>query len=73
MKCMFCGSEMVKDDVDFNFKGNYDIYWVCQHCPTSCIEQYRFSQSFKEIWHSENNNEIFDKTIKKNISTTTNR
>ena len=27
--CRYCGTEMYQDDVDYNFKGNYDIYWNC--------------------------------------------
>lgn len=54
MICKECGSEMFLDDKDFNFKGNYDNYWCCTKCQTSCIEQVRFGQSFKENWHSEN-------------------
>ena len=49
--------EIVLDDKDYNFKGCYDNYWNCEKCQTSCIEEVRFSQTFKEIWHSENNNE----------------
>lgn len=70
MKCKYCGAEMQKDDVDFNFKGNYDIYWICPKCETSCIEQYRFSQSFKEFWHCENNDKVLDEIIKKKIDIT---
>ena len=54
MFCRECGSKMYLDDKDINFKGNYDNYWCCPNCHTSCIEQIRFSKPFKEIWHSEN-------------------
>lgn len=64
MICKECGSKMYEDDRDTNFKGNYDIYWACEKCQTSCIEEVRFSQSFKEIWHSENNGEVKDYEIK---------
>ena len=67
MKCRECGMEMYLDDVDRNFKGNYDNYWCCGNCSTSCIEQVRFAQSFKEMWHSENNNEVKDYEIKHKI------
>lgn len=58
---------MYLDDRDYNFKGNYDNYWNCEKCQTSCIEEIRFSQSSKEIWHSENNNEVKDYEIKHSI------
>ena len=64
MKCIECGAEMYLDDRDTNFKGNYDNYWCCEKCQTSCIEQVRFSQSFKEFWHSENDGIVKDYEIK---------
>ncbi len=67
MVCRECGSEMYLDDKDYNFKGNYDNYWCCNKCDTGCVEQVRFGQSFKEIWHSENGNEVKDYEIKKKI------
>lgn len=69
MVCKECGSEMYLDDKDFNFKGNYDNYWNCKNdnCLTSCIEQIRFGQSFKEFWHSENNDEVKDYEVKHKI------
>lgn len=64
MICIECGSKMFLDGVDKNFSGNYDNYWCCVSCKTSCIEQVRFSQPFKELWHTENNNSVKDYTIK---------
>ena len=70
MICKECGSEMYLDDKDYNFKGNYDNYWCCKNdnCLTSCIEQVRFNQSFKEFWHSENNDEVKDYEVKHEIT-----
>lgn len=53
MVCLECGMEMRKDDVDFRFEGCKNVYWLCDFCPTSCIEQVRFNHSFKQIWHTE--------------------
>lgn len=64
MKCRECGAKMHLDCRDTNFKGNYDNYWVCEKCQTSCIEQVRFGQPFKEIWHSENDDIVKDYEIK---------
>lgn len=64
MICEECGSEMRRDDRDFRFQGCYDNYWECDHCLTSCIEQVRFAKPFKEIWHSENNDEVKDYEIR---------
>lgn len=49
MVCRECGAEMYSDDKDVSFKGCFDEYWICPNCQTSCIEQVRFAQSFKEI------------------------
>lgn len=53
MICKECGAEMLLDDKDFNFEGNYDNYWICEKCEISCIEEIRFNQPFKEIWDSD--------------------
>ena len=58
--CKECGSKMYLDDKDFNFKGCYDNYWNCEKCQTSCIQEVRFGQPYKEIWHSENNDVVKD-------------
>lgn len=58
MKCRKCGNEMLLDDVDFNFKGNKDNYWICENCGSSCMEQIRFHQTWKKIWHIDNETEV---------------
>lgn len=67
MICRECGSDMYLDDKDYNFKGNYDNYWGCNKCNSSCIEKVRFNQSFKEIWHLETDDGVKDYEIKKKI------
>ena len=66
MKCRECGEEMYLDDKDFDFKGKYDNYWCCPKCQTFCTEQIRFSKPFKELWYSENNNNIKEYVVKCN-------
>lgn len=41
MKCINCGSEMRLDDVDFNYKGNKDNYWICDNCNCHSVEEIR--------------------------------
>jgi len=60
---------MYLDDTDYKFEGNYDDYWNCEECQTSCIEEVRFGQTYKEIWHSENNDEVKDYEIRHKINT----
>lgn len=67
MICRECGSVMFVDDREYRFKGNYDLYWNCTECSTSCIEEVRFDQIYKEIWHSENGKFPKDYAIKHQI------
>lgn len=51
MICKYCGSEMKLDDVDYNFKGNQDNYWICDNCGTGCFEKIRYGKScYKEFY-----------------------
>lgn len=45
MNCKYCESEMRKDDVDFNFKGNQNNYWVCDKCGATAFEKIRYGKS----------------------------
>lgn len=58
---------MYLDDTEYNFKGNYDEYWNCLECQTSCIKEIRFGKSFKEIWHSEKYDTVKDYIVKYKI------
>lgn len=49
MVCKNCCNEMSLDDVDYNFKGNKDNYYICD-CGVSCIEEIRFNKQFKLKW-----------------------
>ena len=72
MVCKECKKQMILDDRDYHFKGNVDKYWLCEHCHTTCIEEIRFSQSFKEHWtvHDiENDVTLKEYTIKHKIDT----
>lgn len=53
MKCKNCGKEIRKDDVDYNFKGCYDTYWICDGCNIGCNEIVRYSKTINEIWSEE--------------------
>lgn len=45
MKCKFCNNEMRLDDVDYNFKGNQDNYYICDKCNASAFEKIRYYKS----------------------------
>lgn len=50
MKCKYCGKEMRLDDVDYNFKGNQDNYFICDDCKASAIEKIRYGKSTSVNW-----------------------
>ena len=52
-ECNCCGKLMRLDDTDFNFKGNYDNYCVCDDCDTRCVEVVRYGKIIREIWNKE--------------------
>lgn len=66
MQCIKCGSDMILDDKDFRFKGNYDNYWICPHCTFGCFEEVRFGQSFRETW-TDGDSPVAPLVIKKRI------
>ena len=45
MICKYCGNKMRLDDVDYNFKGNQDNYWICDNCHASAFEKIRYGKS----------------------------
>ena len=38
---------MELDDVDYNFKGNQDNYWVCGNCNARAFEKIRYGKSVR--------------------------
>lgn len=53
MICKYCGKKMELDDVDYNFKGNQDNYWVCDNCHASAVEKIRYGKSIKVDFRKE--------------------
>ena len=45
MECKYCKTEMRLDDVDFNFKGNKDKYFICDNCNASALEKIRYGKT----------------------------
>ena len=33
------------DDVDYNFKGNQNSYWICDNCHAGAFEKIRYNKS----------------------------
>lgn len=60
--CRECGARMICDDIDYNFKGNFDQYWVCptEDCMTSCVENIRYGHPISEEWHTEKGDKVED-------------
>ena len=54
MKCRNCGNEMRLDDVDYNFKGNQNNYFLCDVCQTAAFEKIRYGKSvFVEFFEED--------------------
>lgn len=64
VKCAKCNTLMDFDDRDFNFKGNFDNYYICPNCHTSAIMIVRFNRVFALDYYQEDLN--FEKHITDN-------
>lgn len=50
MECKYCKSEMRLDDVDFNYKGNKDNYFICDNCNASALEKVRQGETVNVLF-----------------------
>lgn len=53
-KCLKCNCDMILDDVDYNFEGNQDEYWICpkglenpEKCQNSVFVKIRYGKVAK--------------------------
>lgn len=53
VKCAKCGTSMDFDDRDFNFIGNFDNYYICPKCQTSCVMQVRYNRPVNLDYYNE--------------------
>lgn len=47
VRCPICRKEMTLDDIDYNFKGNQDEYFICENCMTSAFVKVRYEKVCK--------------------------
>jgi hypothetical protein len=47
-KCPICKEEMYLDDIDYNFDGNQDNYFICKNDGTSCYQKVRYGKVIYE-------------------------
>ena len=45
--CKNCGKEMILDDVDYDFEGKQDEYWICRECPEGVFVKVRYGKVCK--------------------------
>ena len=50
LRCKNCNKVMRLDDVDFNFKGNQDNYYICDDCHIAAVEKIRYGKSIRITW-----------------------
>ena len=67
MICKICGEKMILDDRDRISNGMYDNYYICPRCETFCIEEVRFFNSSREIWHSEEGEDVREWEVKHSL------
>lgn len=60
LKCIECGSTMIEDDCDFNFKGNYDTYYVCEKCNTNARLKVRYGKALSINYFNEDGLDVTD-------------
>ena len=51
LNCKGCNKPMRLDDVEFDFKGNKDNYYLCDDCGISAVEKIRYGKTVNVIWH----------------------
>ena len=67
IRCPFCGEYMFVDDIDYNFRGNYDVYLLCHtpSCNCSATCDYRYSKLTRTCYFKDGD---IVKEIKHNTS-----
>lgn len=48
MKCINCNVDMILDDEDYNFKGNFDQYLYCPKCEMCGFRKVRYNKCILE-------------------------
>lgn len=48
MKCIKCGSTMILDDEDYQFKGCFDQYLYCPNCEVRGFRKVRYNKCILE-------------------------
>lgn len=53
IKCQRCGSEMLFDDADMEFRGKGTEYFICsnERCDCSMTQEIRFNQVTERSWY----------------------
>ena len=59
LSCPRCGADMYVDDVDYNFDGCQDNYYICPACQLGAFEKVRYKKPCK-IKYSDEEGNIYD-------------
>ena len=49
-KCRKCNTEMILDDIDYNFEGNEDRYYLCPKCHSYLIVKVRYRKIIRKTF-----------------------
>ena len=59
MKCVKCGTGMILDDEDYNFKGRFDQYLICPNCRVSGFRKVRYNKCILEEQYNNEGKVIY--------------
>lgn len=48
--CPLCKTELVLDDIDYNFKGNQNEYYFCPNCQVGAYVKIRYGKHISTDW-----------------------
>lgn len=56
--CPVCKQKMYLDDVDYDFKGKFDAWWLCEKCNITAFQKVRFGKSYSITFEDEKGDAI---------------
>lgn len=54
-KCIYCKHELEIDDIECNFEGCQDEWWICPHCGASLRVKVRYNKVVAKLFEKGEN------------------